>query len=70
MSSFSDTLKGIRDLLLLQRDVRDLERAVDTQRDELEDHADQIIDLDKRLYAMERIMELGLKQTQQKRIEE
>ena len=70
MSNFGDTLKGIRDLLLLQRDVRDLERTVDTQRDELEDHADQIIDLDKRLYAMERIMDLGLKQTLQKRIEE
>lgn len=70
MSTFGDALKGMRDLLLLQRDVRDLEQAVSGQREELEEMSDQIIDIDKRLYALERIIDLGARQTRQPRIEE
>ena len=70
MSTFGDALKGMRDLLLLQRDVRDLEQAVSNQREELEEMSDQIIDIDKRLYALERIIDLGARQVRQPRIEE
>ena len=70
MSSFGDAVKGIRDILLLQRDVQDLERVVSGQRGEIDRLTDQVIDLDKRLYAVERIMDLGARQSQQKRIEE
>lgn len=70
MSAFGDTLKGIRDLLLLQRDVRDLEEAVDSQREDMERFSHKLNDVDKRLYAVERIMELGARQSQQRRIEE
>lgn len=69
MSTFGDALKGMRDLLLLQRDVRDLERAVAGQREEIEEMSDQIIDIDKRLYALERIIDLGARQPRQPRIE-
>lgn len=67
MSTFGDAVKGIRDLLLLQRDVQDLEKVVSGQRGEIDRMADQVIDLDKRLYAVERIMELGARQTRQPR---
>ena len=70
MSAFGDTLKGIRDLLLLQRDVRDLEEAVDSQRGDMERFSHKLNDVDKRLYAVERIMEFGSRRSQQKRIEE
>ena len=70
MSTFGNAVKGIRDILLLQRDVQDLERVVSGQRGEIDRLTDQVIDLDKRLYAVERIMEFGVRQSQQKRIEE
>ena len=70
MSGIGDTLKGIRDLLLLQRDVRDLEEAVEGQREDIHQLTGKVTDLDKRLYAVERIMDLGVRQTQRKRIEE
>ncbi|MGB3752528.1 MAG: hypothetical protein WA954_01350 [Parerythrobacter sp.] len=70
MSGIGDTLKGIRDLLLLQRDVRDLEEAVEGQREDVHRLTHKVTDLDKRLYAVERIMDLGVRQTRQKRIEE
>ncbi len=70
MSTFGDAVKSIRDILLLQRDVQDLERVVSGQRGEIGRLTDQVIDLDKRLYAIERIMDLGARQPQQKRIEE
>ena len=70
MSTFGNAVKGIREILLLQRDVQDLERVVSGQRGEIDRLTDRVIDLDKRLYAVERIMELGSRQSQQKRIEE
>ena len=70
MSTFGDAVKGIRDILLLQRDVQDLERVVSGQRGEIDRLSSLVIDLDKRLYAIERIMDLGARQSQQKRIEE
>lgn len=70
MSSFGDAVRGIRDILLLQRDVHDLEKAVSGQRVEMDSMSSKIIDLDKRLYALERIIDLGARQSQQKRIEE
>lgn len=70
MSTFGNAVKGIREILLLQRDVQDLERVVSGQRGEIDRLTDHVIDLDKRLYAVERIMELGARQSQQKRIEE
>lgn len=70
MSTFGNAVKGIRDILLLQRDVQDLERVVSGQRGEIDRLTDQVIDLDKRLYAVERIVEFGARQSQQKRIEE
>ena len=70
MSTFGNAVKGIREILLLQRDVHDLERVVSGQRGEIDRLTDHVIDLDKRLYAVERIMELGSRQSQQKRIEE
>ena len=69
MSTFGDALKGMRDLLLMQRDVQDLEQAVSDQRKEFEDMSDQIIDIDKRLYALERIIDLGARQSRQSRSE-
>lgn len=70
MSSFADAVRGMRDILLLQRDVRDLEEGVTAQRTEIDKMSGSVIDLDKRLFAVERIMDLGMKQKNPRQIEE
>ena len=70
MSAIGDILKSVREVLLLQSQVELLTKEVSEQNTEMRAVSDKINDLDKRLYAMERIMELGARQSQQKRIEE
>jgi hypothetical protein len=70
MSTIGDILKSVREVLLLQSQVELLTHEVSEQNREMRAVSDKIVDLDKRLYAMERIMELGARQAQQKRIED
>ena len=70
MSTIGDLLKAVREVMLLQSHVERLTDEVAEHNHEMKDMSDQIVDLDKRLYAIERIMDLGVRQTQQKRIDE
>ena len=70
MSTIGDILKSVREVLLLQSQVGLLTKEVDEQNKEMRHMSDKIVDLDKRVYAIERIMELGARQQAQKRLEE
>ena len=70
MSTIGDILKSVREVLLLQSQVGLLTKEIDEQNKEMRHMSDKIVDLDKRVYAIERIMELGTRQQAQKRIEE
>ena len=70
MSTVGDILKSVREVLLLQSHVERLTKEVDEQNKVIRDMSDKIVDLDKRVYSIERIMELGARQLGQKRIEE
>ena len=70
MSTIGDILKSVREVLLLQSQVGLLTKEIDEQNKEMRHMSDKIVDLDKRVYAIERIMELGARQQAQKRLEE
>lgn len=53
MSTIGDALKGIRELLLVQADVRALEKAVDAQGDSIKQIARDLIEVDKRVSHIE-----------------
>ena len=53
MSTVGDALKGIRELLLIQADVRALEKAVDAQGDAMKQLARDLIEVDKRVSHIE-----------------
>jgi hypothetical protein len=60
MSTLGDTLKGIRELLLLQSDVRALEKAVDSQEEVVKHLGRDIIGIDKRLVAVETLIRASM----------
>ena len=66
----SDALKGLKQVVLLQDRVERMEKRLDTMNDDVDGLADMMHDLDKRLYALERIIDLGAQQSRQKRIED
>ncbi len=70
MSTIGDILKSVREVLLLQSQVELLTKEVSEQNKEMRAVSDKIVDLDKRLFSIERIMDLGARQSQQKRIED
>jgi len=68
--TFSDALKALKQVVLLQDRVERMEKRLDTMNDDVDGLADMIHDLDKRLYGLERIIDIGAQQARQKRIEE
>lgn len=68
MSSIGDVLKAVRDVLLLQSQVAQLDEQIEAQDARLAALTDKVTDVDKRLYALERIIDLGARQSAQKRI--
>ena len=70
MSSLRDALDGVKSILLLQNDVRNLEKEVERQRDALDELGDDFVALDKRVVRIETMIEMSARQPQQKRIEE
>jgi hypothetical protein len=53
VSALTDALRGVRDLLLLQTQVKNLEKAVEGQGDLMRQMARDLIDVDKRLSHVE-----------------
>lgn len=70
MSTIRDVLGAVKDVLLLQSQVERMEEEIAEQGLRIDKMASTVTDIDKRLYAIERIMDLGVRQSQQKRIEE
>lgn len=70
MSTLSNALAGLKQVILLQDRVERMEKRLDTMSDDIDGLADMTHDLDKRLYALERIVDLGARQARQPRIEE
>ena len=70
MSSLRDALDGVKSILLLQNDVRNLEKEVERQRVALDELGDDFVALDKRVVRIETMIEMSARQPQQKRIEE
>lgn len=69
MSTFGSVLSALRNVVLLQDRVARLETNLDRMADQMDGLREFSRDLDKRLYALERIIDLGSRQMQQKRIE-
>ena len=70
MSTLSNALAGLKQVILLQDRVERMEKRLDMMSADVDGLADMAHDLDKRLYALERIIDIGARQAQQKRIEE
>ena len=67
MSALSDTLQGIKQVLLLQEQVRRLETAGERQSAALDRLADDLIALDKRVIRIETMIEMTTRQSNQQR---
>lgn len=70
MSVFGDALKSLKAVVLLEDRVKRLEGDVGALADDVRGLTRFAHDLDKRLYALERIIDIGAQQARQKRIEE
>ena len=68
MSALSDALQGIKQVLLLQEQVRRLETAGERQSAALDHLADDLIALDKRVIRIETMIEMTTRQSNQQRI--
>jgi hypothetical protein len=70
MSAIGDVLRAVKDVLLLQSQVERMEEEITVQNERIGKLTDSVTDIDKRLYAIERMMDLGVRQASQKRIED
>lgn len=59
MSALSDALNGIKQLLLIQKQVEDLERATEVQAAALRDLGRDVIAIDKRVVRIETMVEVA-----------
>lgn len=69
MNTFGGVLSALKNVVLLQDRVARLETNLDRMADQMDGLREFSRDLDKRLYAVEKIMDLGIRKAQQKRIE-
>jgi hypothetical protein len=69
VSTLGEAVKGIKQLLLLQEQVRQLERAAEKQTDALGRLTGDVLALDKRVIRIETMIEMGQRQAQTPRIE-
>lgn len=60
MSTIRDALDGIKSILLLQNDVRNLEKEVERQRDAIDELGDDMVALDKRIVRIETMIEMSV----------
>ena len=69
MSALGDALQGIKQVLLLQEQVRRLEYVGEKQSNALDRLSDDLIALDKRVIRIETMIEMTGRQAAQPRIE-
>lgn len=70
MSALGDALQGIRQVLLLQDQVKRLETLGEKQTDALGKLSDDLISIDKRVVRIETMIEMSGRSAGQPRIEE
>ena len=69
MSTLGDAMKGIKQLLLLQEQVRQLERVADLQSTAMGRMTDDLIALDKRVVRIETMIEMSVRGSATPRLE-
>lgn len=69
MSALSDALAALKNVVLLQERLENVRSDLSNTAGDLKTLAEKVVDVDKRLYAVERVMDLGARQSRQKRIE-
>ena len=69
MSALGDALQGIKQVLLLQEQVRRLEQVGEKQSNALDRLSDDLIALDKRVIRIETMVEMTGRQAAQPRID-
>lgn len=70
MSSVGDALKALKTIVVMHERIDRLESDVDQVGNDVRSLSGMCHDLDKRLYALERIIDIGAQQARQKRIED
>ena len=70
MSALGDALQGIKQVLLLQEQVRRLEQVGEKQSNALDRLSDDLIALDKRVIRIETMIEMSGRSGDQPRIEQ
>jgi hypothetical protein len=69
MSALSDALAALKNVILLQERLDIVRSDLANTSGDLKTLTEKVADVDKRLYAVERVMDLGARQSRQKRIE-
>jgi phage shock protein A len=69
MSMLGDALKGVREILLLQDQVKRLETVGERQRDAMNRMTDDLIALDKRVIRIETMIEMSSRAGGQPRLD-
>ena len=69
MSLLSDAYSALKNVVLMQERLDSVRIDLATTTGDLKALGEKVVDIDKRLYAIERMMELGVRQSRQKRIE-
>lgn len=69
MSTIGSALGALKQVILLQDRVERMEGRLEAMANDIDGLVDVAHDLDKRLYALERIVDLGAQQARQNRIE-
>jgi hypothetical protein len=70
MSAVSDAFTALKNVVLLQERLDSVRTDLISTAGDLKALTEKVVDIDKRLYAVERIIDLGAAQSRQKRIEE
>ena len=70
MSPISDAFTALKNVVLLQERLDSVRKDLSVTTGDLKALTEKVVDIDKRLYAAERVIDLGVRQSRQKRIEE
>lgn len=69
MSALSDALAALKNVVLMQERLDSVRADLAVTAGDIKTLTEKVFDLDKRLYAVERVIELGARQSRQQRIE-
>jgi len=69
MSALSDALAALKNVILLQERLEAVRSDMSNTTGDLKILTEKVVDIDKRLFAIERVIDLGARQSRQKRID-